>query len=72
VAWRLRGRYGWFVLIVEMLGATSTLTYGLNIIFDPVHESLEYEADAPGITKVCRSSRFVCAPGAASGFSCPR
>ena len=47
-------RYGWFVLIVEMLGATSTITYGLNIIFDPVHEPLEYEADAPGITKVRR------------------
>jgi hypothetical protein len=40
------------VLIVEMLGATSTILYGLNIIMDPVHEPLEYEADAPGITKV--------------------
>ena len=48
-------RYGWFVLVVEMLGATSTITYGLNIVCDPVHEPLEYEADAPGITKVCLS-----------------
>ena len=29
------GRYGWFVLRVEMLGATSTIMYGLNIIFTP-------------------------------------
>lgn len=40
------------VLIVEMLGATSTILYGLNIILDPVHEKLEMEADNPGITKV--------------------
>ncbi|KAK9904260.1 hypothetical protein WJX75_007984 [Coccomyxa subellipsoidea] len=47
--------YGWMVLIVEMLGATSTILYGLNIILDPVHEKLEMEADNPGITKTkCR------------------
>ncbi len=40
------------VLIVEMLGATSTILYGLNIILDPVHEKLEMEPDNPGITKV--------------------
>ena len=40
------------MLVVEILGATSTITYGLNIVCDPVHEPLEYEADAPGITKV--------------------
>ena len=43
------------VLIVEMLGATSTILYGLNIILDPVHEKLEMEADNPGITKVTPS-----------------
>jgi endoglucanase len=48
-------RYGWMVLIVEMLGATSTILYGLNIILDPVHEKLEMEADNPGITKVTPS-----------------
>ncbi len=35
-----------------MLGATATMLYGLNIIMDPVHEELEMEPDAPGITKV--------------------
>ena len=54
-------RYGWFVLVVEMLGATSTITYGLNIVFDPVHEPLEYEAGAPGITKV--RARLCKSPG---------
>ncbi len=44
--------YGWFVMVVEMLGATATMLYGLNIIMDPVHEELEMEPDAPGITKV--------------------
>ena len=40
-------------MVVEMLGATATMLYGLNIIMDPVHEDLEMEPDAPGITKVC-------------------
>lgn len=40
------------VLIVEMLGATSTILYGLNIILDPVHEKLEMDPENPGITKV--------------------
>jgi hypothetical protein len=39
-------------MVVEMLGATATMLYGLNIVMDPVHEELEMEADAPGITKV--------------------
>ena len=39
-------------MVVEMLGATATMLYGLNIIMDPVHEDLEMEPDAPGITKV--------------------
>ena len=47
------------MLVVEMLGATSTITYGLNIVCDPVHEPLEYEADAPGITKVGLSPQRV-------------
>ena len=29
------------------------MLYGLNIVMDPVHEELEMEPDAPGITKVC-------------------
>lgn len=45
-------RYGWMVLIVEMLGATSTILYGLNIILDPVHEPLEMDAEQPGVSKV--------------------
>ena len=41
-------------MVVEMLGATATMLYGLNIVMDPVHEELEMEPDAPGITKVTR------------------
>ncbi len=48
-------RYGWFVMVVEMLGATATMLYGLNIVMDPVHEELEMEPDAPGITKVANA-----------------
>ena len=47
-------------MVVEMLGATATMLYGLNIIMDPVHEDLEMEPDAPGITKVIPCSEHVC------------
>lgn len=46
-------------MVVEMLGATATMLYGLNIIMDPVHEELEMEPDAPGITKVTHLSLCV-------------
>ena len=50
-------------MVVEMLGATATMLYGLNIIMDPVHEDLEMEPDAPGITKVRLSSPMILPPG---------
>ena len=52
-------------MVVEMLGATATMLYGLNIIMDPVHEELEMEPDAPGITKVTHLFLPQC-PGAMS------
>lgn len=45
-------RYGILVLVVEMLGATTTLLYGLNILFDPVHEKLPMDPNNPGLTVV--------------------
>ena len=48
----LRGRWGAFVLGVEILGATSTVLYGLNIILTPVHEPLIDDPANPGLTKV--------------------
>ena len=47
--WR---RYGILVLVIEMLGATTTLLYGLNILFDPVHEELPQDPENPGLTLV--------------------
>ena len=46
------GRWGWFVLGVELLGATTTMLYGINIIMDPVHEPLREDPEHPGLTKV--------------------
>ena len=45
-------RYGILVLVVEMMGATTTLLYGLNILFDPVHEDLPQDPENPGLTMV--------------------
>lgn len=45
-------RYGILVLVVEMLGATTTLLYGLNILFDPVHETLPQDSENPGLKLV--------------------
>ena len=50
------GRWGAFVLGVEVLGATSTVLYGLNIILTPVHEPLIDDPANPGLTKVGRGT----------------
>lgn len=50
------GRWGAFVLGVEVLGATSTVLYGLNIILTPVHEPLIDDPANPGLTKVSREA----------------
>lgn len=39
-------------MAVEVLGATSTVLYGLNIILLPVHEPLQDDPSNPGLTKV--------------------
>ncbi|KAK9826822.1 hypothetical protein WJX81_004238 [Elliptochloris bilobata] len=52
------GAYVWwgaFVLGVEILGATSTVLYGVNIILTPVHEPLVDDPANPGLTKVSNS-----------------
>ena len=40
------------MLVVELLGATTTLLYGINILFDPVHEVLPMDPENPGLTQV--------------------
>ena len=49
-------RYGVLIFIVEMMGATTTLLWGVNIILDPVNEPLRQDPDNPGLTIVsfCR------------------
>jgi endoglucanase len=44
--------YGVFVLMVEILGATTTLLYGINIVADPVHEPPRPDPDNPGLVLV--------------------
>lgn len=51
-------RYGILVLVVEMLGATTTLLYGLNILFDPVHEDLPNDPENPGLRLVSGYNYF--------------
>lgn len=42
--------YGIFVLVVEVLGATTTLIYGTNLIWDPVNEEDKALAEPPPLT----------------------
>ena len=37
---------------MEILGATTTILYGFNILFDPVHEDLPYDQHFKGLTVV--------------------
>ena len=40
------------MLCIEMLGATTVILYGTNLLFNPVIEQPEEDADSPGKPKV--------------------
>ena len=46
-------RYGWLVLAVECIGATTIVLYGVNLLFNPVAVVYEEDVNNPGkpITK---------------------
>ena len=44
--------YGIFVLIVEIMGATSTISYGINLLWSPVNPPLAEDPANPGLPKV--------------------
>ena len=52
--------YGIFVLIVEIMGATSTISYGINLLWSPVNPPLAEDPANPGLPKVrsCFASSF--------------
>ena len=41
-------RYGIVLLVVECMGATTVLIYGLHLLYDPVMEDLEEDPNCPG------------------------
>lgn len=45
--------YGVFVLIVEIIGATTVMLYGVNLLFNPVIDKFEEDPNLPGHPKVC-------------------
>ena len=50
------GAYMWWgviVFCVELLGASTTVLYGLNLILLPVNESPVADEERHGLTKVC-------------------
>ena len=44
--------YGVIVLVVEVMGAATTLLYGLNLLFHPINDPLPEDPLHPGLTKV--------------------
>lgn len=44
--------YGVFVLIVEVIGATTVMLYGVNLLFNPVKDAFEEDPNMPGYPKV--------------------
>ena len=44
-------RYGVLVFVVEMLGASTTLLYGLNLIWRPVNDAPSQDDERHGLTK---------------------
>lgn len=52
--------YGIIVLVVEIMGASATLLYGLNIIFHPVNAPVPEDPANPGLPKVCYPFPLLC------------
>ena len=44
--------YGWYVLIVEIMGATTVILYGVNLLWNPVLTPYMEDPDNPGLTLV--------------------
>lgn len=51
VCCRLAG-YGIFVLVVEIIGATTVMLYGVNLLFNPCIEKFEEDPNLPCRPKV--------------------
>ncbi len=45
-------RYGIVLLVIECMGASTVLTYGLWLLFHPVQEDFEEDPHKPGMPKV--------------------
>ena len=45
-------RYGIVLLVIECMGASTVLTYGLWLLYHPVQEDFEEDPHKPGMPKV--------------------
>ena len=45
-------RYGIVLLVIECMGASTVLTYGLWLLYHPVQEDFEEDPHRPGMPKV--------------------
>ena len=45
-------RYGIVLLVIECMGASTVLTYGLWLLYHPVQEDFEEDPRNPGMPKV--------------------
>ncbi len=52
--------YGIYLLCVEVLGFTTTIIYGLNLLWNPVIEQFPEDPESPGKPKVSKSNNFAC------------
>ena len=49
------GAYSWWgviVFVVELLGASTTVLYGLNLLWIPINETPQLDEERHGLTKV--------------------
>jgi endoglucanase len=51
--------YGIYLLVVEILGASTVILYGTNLLWNPVIEEFPEDPESPGKPKVGQSSRNV-------------
>ncbi len=52
--------YGIYLLCVEVLGFTTTIIYGLNLLWNPVIEQFPEDPESPGRPKVSKGNLCLC------------
>ncbi len=51
--------YGVALLVVEIMGATTVVNYGMNLLYNPLHEKFQEDPDSPGVPPLTKPAAYI-------------